>query len=314
MWVPTLSLRARSTAAGAPVSRRGWILFAAMGVIWGVPYLLIKVAVDDLRPGTLVFVRTTIGALLLVPLAAGRGALRPLLARWRWLLVYTLVEVTVPWFLLSDAETRLSSSLAGLLVSAVPLMGALLVMAVGGDDRLGPRRIAGLLVGVGGVAALLGLDVGGGNLGAVAEIGVVTVGYAVGPMIIARQLRGLPAMGVVGASLGVSALAWAPYGLLHLPSSLPSARVGLSIVALGVVCTAIAFLVFFALIGEVGPARATVITYVNPAVAVALGVTVLGEPFTRGTAVGFVLILAGCFLATSRSRDQAPVLRGTVSA
>ena len=286
------------------MSRRGLVLFIAMGVIWGIPYLLIKVAVADLGPGTLVFLRTGIGALLLVPVAAQRGALRPLLGAWRWVLLYTAVEVAIPWLLISDAETRLSSSLSGLLVACVPLIGALLALLTGADERLSPQRVAGLLIGMGGVAVLLGLDVGRGDLGAVGEIGLVTVGYAVGALLIGR-LGHLPAIGVVGASLGVSALAYAPYGLSHLPASVPSARVSLSVLALGVVCTALAFLVFFALISEVGPVRAMVITYVNPAVAVALGVLLLGEPFTGGTALGFVLILAGCFVATRRGR-RAP--------
>ncbi len=288
------------------MSRRGWALFGAMAVIWGVPYLLIKVAVDDLGPGTLVFVRTGIGALLLIPVAASRDALRPLLPRWRIVLAYTVVEVAIPWFLLSDAERHLSSSLAGLLVSAVPLVGAVLALVTLGE-RLSGGRVVGLLVGLAGVGILLGFDVGRGDLGAVAEIALVTVGYAVGPMLIATRLRDLPAIGVVTASLAVTALAYSPFGITHLPASWPSTRVLVAIAVLSVLCTSLAFLVFFALIAEVGPARATVITYVNPAVAVALGVSLLGEPFTAGTAAGFALILGGCFLATRRGGRVAEV-------
>jgi drug/metabolite transporter (DMT)-like permease len=289
-----------------------------MCVIWGIPYLLIKVAVDSLSPVTLVFVRTGVGALLLVPVAALRGELAPLLPRWRALLVYTVVEIALPWFLLSDAERHLTSSLSGLLVAAVPLIGAVLSLLTGGDEPIGLKRIAGLVVGLGGVAVLLGFDVGGGDIGAVAEIGLVTVGYATGPLLIARQLRGLPVTGVVAASLAIGAVGYAPLGLTHLPPSMPSTRVVLAVAALAVVCTAIAFLVFFALIAEVGPVRATVITYVNPAVAVALGVAILGEPFTAATAMGFVLILVGSYLATragesrttaeAEPRAHAPVL------
>jgi drug/metabolite transporter (DMT)-like permease len=283
------------------VSRRGLLLFAAMGVIWGIPYLLIKVAVDDLSPAMLVFLRTSVGALMLVPIAAVRGNLRPLLPRWRPLLVYTVIEIAVPWLLLSDAETRLSSSLSGLLVAAVPLIAVLLSRLSGGDEQFGLKRITGLFVGLVGVAVLLGFDVRGGDLGAVGEIGLVTVGYAIGPLLIVRALRDLPAMGVVAASLGLSAIAYAPYALTHVPSHAPSARVIFAVAALGIVCTALAFLLFFALIDEVGPVRATVITYVNPAVAVILGVAILGEPFTAGTGIGFALILLGSFLATRRS-------------
>jgi drug/metabolite transporter (DMT)-like permease len=283
------------------VTRRGWLLFAAMGVIWGVPYLLIKVAVADLSPASLVLLRTATGALVLLPIAAARGSIRPLRPHWRWVLLYTVVEVAVPWMLLSDAERHISSSLAGLLIAAVPFIGALLALVTGGEDRLDTRRLAGLLVGFVGVAALVGFDLSGGNLGAVGEIAVVTVGYALGPMIIARRLRGIPAVGVVTASLVLTAIGYAPVGVLQLPTHAPSAQVILAVAGLGVVCTAVAFLLFFALIAEVGPVRATVITYVNPAVALALGVAVLGEPFTVGTGAGFVLIVLGSFLATSRT-------------
>jgi drug/metabolite transporter (DMT)-like permease len=283
------------------MTRRGWLLFALMGVIWGVPYLLIKVAVADLSPASLVFLRTATGALLLLPVAATRGTIAPLRTHWRWVLVYTVVEVAVPWMLLSDAERHISSSLAGLLIAAVPFIGALLALVTGGEDRLDSRRVGGLLVGFVGVATLVGFDLSGGNLGAVGEIALVTIGYALGPMIIARRLRGVPAVGVVTASLVLTAIAYTPIGVLQLPTHAPSLQVVLSVAGLGLVCTAVAFLLFFALIAEVGPVRATVITYVNPAVALALGIAVLGERFTAGTGVGFVLILLGSFLATRRT-------------
>ncbi|HZS13810.1 MAG TPA: DMT family transporter [Candidatus Dormibacteraeota bacterium] len=287
------------------MTRRGWLLFAAMCVIWGIPYLLIKVAVADVTPVALVFLRTAMGALLLVPIAAARGYLKPLQPHWRVLLVYTVVEIAVPWVLLSDAETKLSSSLSGLLVAAVPLIGAVIAAALG-QERLDLRRLAGLLVGLGGVAALLGLDVGSGDVRAVVEIGVVAVCYATGPIIIVRRLSRLPALGVVAVSLAIAAVAYAPAAALQLPRAMPGGNVLAAIALLGVVCTALAFVVFFALIAEVGPVRATVITYVNPAVAVLLGVTLLGERFTAGTAAGFVLILAGCALATRRTRERMP--------
>jgi drug/metabolite transporter (DMT)-like permease len=283
------------------VSRRGWLLFAAMCVIWGVPYLFIKVAVEYLSPVLLVFLRTAGGAALMLPVAAARGQLRPVLAHWRILLVYSAVEIAIPWLLLSDAETRLSSSLTGLLIAAVPLVGAVLTTVSGDDERLSTGRLVGLLVGVVGVAALLGFDVNGGDLGAVAEMAVVVVGYAIGPILIKRRLNTLPSMGVIASSLGVSALAYLPWAMASLPAAAPPARVVGSIAVLTVVCTAVAFLVFFALIVEVGPARATVFTYINPAVAVLLGVTVLSEPFTTGKAVGLPLVLAGSYLATRRT-------------
>lgn len=275
-----------------------------MAVIWGIPYLLIKVAVAELTPATLVLLRTAVAGLILVPLAAARGDIRPLLPRWRWIVAYTFVEVAAPWILLSDAERRLSSSLAGLLIAGVPLVGALLVWIIGGDDRPDLRRVLGLIVGFVGVALVVGLDVATDDLIAVGEVGLVVIGYALGPMIIARRLQGTPAVGVVAASLALTALAYAPIGIAQLPKTLPSTQVLLSVAILGIVCTALAFLLFFALIGEVGPIRATIITYFNPAVALVLGVLLLNEPFTVGIAVGFALIALGSFVATRRARGM----------
>ncbi len=287
------------------MTRRGWALFAAMAVIWGIPYLLIKIAVGELTPATLVLLRTAIGAALLLPVAAARGWLAPLFPYWRWVLAYTLVEVSLPWFLLSDAERHLSSSLTGLIIAAVPLIGAVLQQLTRGDDHLDGRRATGLLVGLTGVAILLGLNVTFSDLGAVAEVGLVALGYAAGPIIIARRLPHLPAVGVVAASLALTALVYAPLALPQLPRTWPSARALVALLILGVVCTALAFLLFFALIGEVGPVRATVITYFNPAVALLLGVALLHEPFTVGAVVGFSLILLGSVLATRRTSALA---------
>ena len=283
------------------MSRRGWVLFLAMGVIWGVPYLLIKVAVDVLTPASLVLLRTAVAAVILLPLALARGQLRPLLPKWRPLVAFTVAELAVPWFLLSNAERRLSSSLSGLLIAAVPLVGALLGWLTGGE-RLGVRRILGLAIGIGGVAALVGLDLGGGDVPALLQMAVVAIGYAVGPFILARYLTDVSGLGVIAAALSLTAIAYLPVGVAQLPAQWPSAKVIASVLTLSVLCTAIAFLVFFALIDEVGPVRATVITYVNPAVAVALGVILLGEPFTVGIAVGFALVLLGSVLATRRSQ------------
>jgi drug/metabolite transporter (DMT)-like permease len=285
------------------MTRRGALLFAAMCVIWGVPYLMIRVAVRELAPVTLVFLRTGLGALLLAPFAAWRGALRPLLRHAGPFVAYTLVEVAVPWVLLARAETKLSSSLSGLLIAAVPLVGAVVVGLTGARERQGRRRWLGLLVGVGGVAALVGLDVGQIDAVAVAEIGCVAVCYAVGPIILARRLADVPALGVVAGSLLLTALLYAPFAAARWPSTMPSAHVLESVVGLAVVCTALAFLVFLALIGEVGPVRATVITYVNPAVAAVLGVTILSEHLTAGMLGGFALILVGCVLATGRGPE-----------
>jgi drug/metabolite transporter (DMT)-like permease len=281
------------------MSRRSWLLFAALCVIWGIPYLLIRVAVRDVSPGSLVFARTAIGALLLAPIAISRGALRPVLRCWRPLLAYSAIEVAIPWLLLSDAEIKLTSSLTGLLVAAVPLVGVLVARAQGSDDRVDLARGIGLLLGIGGVVALLGLDVSGVRVGPLAEMAVVVIAYAVGPAIFSRYLAEVPGIGVVVLSLTLTALVYLPFSVADPPSHLP-ANVVWSVIGLATICTALAFVVFFELISAIGPARATVITYVNPAVALLLGVVLLGEKFTVGIAVGFPMILAGSVLAARR--------------
>ncbi|HET8568641.1 MAG TPA: DMT family transporter [Candidatus Limnocylindria bacterium] len=284
------------------MTSRGWLLFAAMAVIWGIPYLFIKIAVAELTPAALVFLRTVLGAALLLPLAAARGDLGALRRYWRPLLVYTFVEVAAPWLLLADAERRISSSLAGLLIAGVPLVGALLAWLGAQHDRPDARRTLGLVVGLAGVALVVGLDVKADDLGAVVEVGLVAVGYAVGAMIIGRQLRAAPTVAVIAASLAITALAYAPFAIPQLPSEMPSGRAILSVAVLGAICTALAFVLFFALIGEVGANRATVITYFNPVVALVLGVAVLAEPLTVAMGAGLALIVAGSYVATRRSR------------
>jgi drug/metabolite transporter (DMT)-like permease len=233
-----------------------------------------------------------------MPLALLRGHIRPLLAHWRAFVAYTVIEVTIPWLFLARAETRISSSLAGLLVAAVPLVGVTVVTLSGNNEWRGGRRLAGLAIGMLGVAAIVGVDVHSTGVVPILEMAVVVVCYGTGPLIITRWLSGVPALGVVAASLALSALIYLPFALAQWPSTTPSAHVLESVLGLALICTALAFLIFFALIAEVGPVRATVITYVNPAVAAVVGVAVLGEHLTAGMIVGFLLVLAGAFLAT----------------
>ena len=287
------------------MSRRGLVLFVAMCVIWGIPYLLIKVTLRGLGPVDLVFVRFLLGAVLLVPIALTRVQVRSILRRWRWIVAYTIIEMGVPWVLLSDAEVRISSSLSALLVSTVPLIGVVIGVVTRSGERHGWRRILGLCIGLVGVGVLVGFDVSSSTFGAIGEVMVVAICYATGPYIINRKLSDLPALGVIAGSLLLAAVAYAPAALVQLPHAWPSGQVIAAVLALGIVCTAMAFLLFFALIAEVGPVRATVITYVNPAVAVTLGVVLLHEPLTGGIAVGFALILAGSVLAARAAPDRA---------
>ena len=281
------------------MTRRGWLLFAALSILWGIPYLMIRVAVGVFDPVVVAFGRTFLGALLLLPVALHRKALVPVFRRWRGLLLYSAVEIIGPWWLLGHAETRLTSSTAGLLVAMVPLFAAVL-LTVTGHDRFSRRRIVGLVVGFGGVAALVGLDLDLSDLGAVFSVVLVAIGYAFGAYIIGHVLNDLPPIGVIVGSLIVSATVYLPFAIWLRPDHVTAPAV-LSVIGLAVLCTAVAFLVLFALVAEAGAGRATVITYVNPAVAIVLGIVVLGEPMTIGMAIGFPLVIVGAILATSRS-------------
>jgi len=286
------------------MTRRGLVLFAAMSVIWGVPYLLILVAVEEISPAVLVLARTSIAAAILLPIAAARDELRAVLPYWPGVLAFAFVEIAVPWVLLGAAEQEISSSLTALLISAVPLIGAVIARLSGTRDRLGVQSGLGLLVGLAGVAAIVGVNAEGATPAPVVAVFLVALCYAVGPVILQRHLSHLPALGVITASLTVTAVAYVPFAVLSWPPRMPSAEVFGSVVGLAVVCTAVAFLLFFALIEEVGPVRATVITYVNPAVAAVLGVALLDEELTAAMAAGFVLVLGGSFLATRPPRTR----------
>jgi drug/metabolite transporter (DMT)-like permease len=288
------------------VSRRGWLMFAAMSVIWGIPYLLIKVAVGGVPVPVLVLARVAIGAALLLPIAIRRRQLAVLLPRWRWLVLFAFVEIIVPWLLLSQAETRLSSSLSGLLIASVPILVAVLARFTGGTDRLSAVRWAGLLVGLAGVGLLVGPGTPSGDAGSVGEVLLVALCYATGPLIVSRRLADLPPLAMTAACLAFASVLYAPLAALTWPAALPSAKVLAAIAGLAVVCTAVAFLIFFALIAEVGPARASVITYVNPAIAVTGGVWLLGERLTPAMVAAFALILGGSVLATRPGQRAGP--------
>jgi drug/metabolite transporter (DMT)-like permease len=288
------------------LSGRGWVLFALMGVLWGIPYLMIKVAVEGVSVPMVVFARTVIGAAILLPLALRAGRPTWLRERWRPLLAFAVIEIMIPWGLLSDAEQHITSSMTGLLIAATPIVAVLVGRLTGDAERLGAARWAGLAIGLAGVAVLAAPAMGDGSPWAIVEVLLVAVCYATAPIIAARRLADVPALPMTAVCLGGAALVYAPPAVLTWPQTLPDGRVLAALAGLAVLCTALAFLVFFALIREVGPSRALVFTYVNPAVAVTAGVLVLGEPLTATILVSFVLILAGSVLATApRTRQPA---------
>jgi drug/metabolite transporter (DMT)-like permease len=282
------------------VTPRGWILFAVMSVAWGVPYLFIKVAVDELSPSLVAWSRLALAAVVLLPIAWRLGALRGVWGRWRVLLVFAIVEMAIPWPLIGYGEVHISSSLTAILIAAVPLFVALLALRFDHSERPTRTRLVGLLIGLAGVIALVGIDVGGRHDALVGALAVLVAAfcYAIGPMIVSWKLADVDPLGPVAASLGLATVLTTPLALASLPDKAPSGDALASIAVLGLVCSALAFLLFFRLIAEIGPGRATVITYVNPVVALALGVAVLDESVTTGVVVGLLLILAGSWLST----------------
>jgi drug/metabolite transporter (DMT)-like permease len=285
------------------VNRRATLLFAALGVAWGIPYLLIKIAVREVSPEMLVLVRTGLAALLLLPLALWRrqaGAV--VLRHWPALLAFAIVEVCIPWVFLGRAELELPSSTTGLLVSAVPIVGVAIAYFTGRAEPLGRIGWLGIALGCAGVAALVGVDVGGSKLSAVAEVGIVVVCYATGPVIMTRFLAGLPSLAVIALAMTAAAVLYVPIVTITggWPSATPSSETIASLLTLAAVCTAVAFLLLFALVDELGPVRATTITYVNPAVAMLAGAIFLSEAVTVWKLLGLVLVLLGSYFVTKR--------------
>jgi drug/metabolite transporter (DMT)-like permease len=288
------------------VTRRGWLLFLSLSVIWGLPYLFIKVAVEELSPVVVVFGRTALGAVVLLPIAAARGALRPLRPYLPWVTVFALVEMAGPFVLIGWAETRISSSVAALLVAGVPLVTTTIATFTGIELSFTRRRALGLAVGLGGVVALVGLDLRGGQLLAVAAMALAVIGYSTAPLVAAVQLAKAPNLGIAAVSLAITAVVYAPFALVTWPSASVSVDAWASVGVLGLVCSALAFVVFFACIDEIGPTRTAVNTYLNPAVAIILGVIVLSEPLTTGMLLGFPLVIIGSYLATRSGRPRLP--------
>lgn len=289
------------------MSRRALVLFLILAAAWGVPYFFIKVAVAEVTPATIVLARTLIGAVILVPLAWWRGELLPAFREWRWVLVFAVIEMMVAWWLLSSAETHVSSAFTGIMMAAVPLVGTLIARVRGDRTVTHSSRLLGLAIGTTGVAALWGLDLLEGHISVSALLMLLTVAvcYAVAPAISAEKLAHVPGLGVAALSIAMVAVVYAVPGLVQLQGRTVSSGTALSLVGLGVISTALAFAIFFPLIAEIGPVRMTLVTYLNPAVALILGVLLLDEPFTVGIAIGFPLVLLGSWLA---GRTHTPVV------
>jgi drug/metabolite transporter (DMT)-like permease len=276
-------------------------MFATMSLLWGIPYLFIKVAVDEgLSPAFVSWSRVVLAAVVLCALAQRARLLHGLRGRGRWLLAYAVFEITVPFPLIAWGEQRIDSSLAAIIIAAAPLLVAVLAIRFDPSERVTGIRLGGLLIGFAGVVALVGIDVAGRSeelLGALAVL-LAALGYAAGPMTLRRHLSDLDPRATMGVSLAIAAVLLTPLTAVTLPGEPPSTEAIVSVVVLGLLCTAAAFVVFGGLIAEVGAGKALVITYVNPVVALALGVAVLDERPGVGAIAGLLLILAGSWLAT----------------
>jgi len=288
------------------VTKRGWLLFAAMAVIWGVPYFFIRVAVKQLAPPVVVFGRTSLAAVVLVLLARRADAIRPALRHWRYVLAFAVIEMAIPWILLTTAEQHLASGLTALIVASVPIVGAIVAFLLGDRSALRPIRVVGIVLGLSGVGLLVGRDLSTKNAPpwwSIAEVLIVCVCYATAPFIADRKLDGVPSLGVIAVSLSTVAIVYAPIAAFSLPKKWPSVNASLAVLGLAFICTGLAFIVFFRLIAEIGPTRAGLITFANPVVAIALGALFLDEMITAATVAGFVLVIAGCWLATRPPPD-----------
>lgn len=283
------------------MSARAWAIFGAVSVLWGIPYLFIKVAVDDgVPPAFLAWVRVILAAALLLAFAWRAGTLATLRGRWRWLAMFAVAEITIPFPLIAAGEQHVASSLAAIVIATAPLFVALLAIRFDATERVNGRRLAGLLIGLAGVVALVGIDVAGNGdelLGALAIL-VAAFCYAVGPMVLKRHLAELDQRASMGAALAIAAVLLTPAVALDPPSAPIPGEAIAALIVLGLLCTAAAFVLYGMLIAEVGAGRALVVTYINPVVAVALGVAILGERPGAGAIAGLLLILAGSWLST----------------
>jgi drug/metabolite transporter (DMT)-like permease len=281
------------------VSRRSWILFALLSSFWGASYLFIKIGLRDLSPPMIVFARTALAAMVLLPIAARLGVLRRVLKRPGAVVVLALVQVAGPFILITVGEQHIASSLTGILVASAPIFTALLAVWVDREERSHGLALAGVMIGMVGVGLLLGVDTGGGTAALLGGLMVVLAGfgYAVGGFYLKRRLSDLPPVGVGAGTMVVSALVTAPVGLASAPAAAPGAGPAAAIAALGVVGTGLSFWIFYTLISTVGPAKASLVAYVAPGFAVIYGVALLGERFTLATLAGLVLIVGGSWLA-----------------
>lgn len=294
------------------MSRRAWGAFAAVSVLWGLPYLFVKIAVDGgMPPLVLAWSRVALAAAVLLALAWRAGTLPTLRGRRLPLVAFAVAEVAIPFPMIAFGEQHIASSTAAIVISTVPLLIAVLGLRFEPHERVGGSRLLGILIGLVGVAALVGLDVSGhaDELLGVGAVMIAACGYATGPLILKAKLADLDPTATMAGALTVAALVLAPFAAFTLPGDAPSGGAFASVVVLGLLCTALAMVLMAILIADAGPSRASIITYINPVIALALGIAFLGESPGPGSLVGLALILVGSWLSTRAPRpiEQAPI-------
>ena len=278
---------------------RAWTLLLVLAALWGSSYLFIKVALEDLSPAMIVFSRTALAALILLPFALATGALAGLRGRSRAVVALAFVQIAAPFVLITLGERYISSSLTGILIASAPIFTALLAPFLDDAERSAGMRLVGVAVGIVGVAVLLGFDSGDGPLALAGGLMVVLAGacYALAGFYFKRRFADVAPVGAVTVAMVAVAAMLAVPAALSAPASLPQATTLGALAALGVGGTGIAFVIFYTLLGTVGPARTSLVAYIAPGFAVVYGVTLLGESFTLATLIGLALIIGGSWLA-----------------
>jgi drug/metabolite transporter (DMT)-like permease len=283
------------------VDRRSWLWLLLLASIWGASYMLIKIGLRDMSPEMVAFARIALAAVVLMPIAAAQGALSGLRGRLGVIAAVGAVQVACPFLLISLGEQHIASALAGILVATTPIFTALLAIRLDHEERSEGLRLVGVGAGVAGVALLFGFDLGGSSAALLGGLAVVlaSVGYSVGSFVVKHRLSDARPLGVVATVMAASALMLLIPAIATAPASGPGLGPIAAVVALGVFGTGVAFVIFYLLIGTVGPARTMIVSYVAPGFAVVYGATLLGESISVATLVGLALIVGGSWLAIS---------------
>ena len=287
---------------------RDWFIFLIAGFLWGIPYLFISIAVDELSPAVIVFVRVTIGDLILGSVTLAQKTLAPEIRHWKIIFLYAVGELIGPWFLITNAQEKLSSGLTSLLVCTTPIWATVFAYLYGDKTVWERKRIAGLGVGFTGVIFLVGLETFSdmSNGLAIGEVLLASIGYAWAVNMVVKKLPSADLLAINAVAMAITAVVYFPFAISNLPTTAPSGKAIASLIVLGVFCTGGGFITFFMVLRKIGPARASLVTYVNVLIAVLLGVIVLSEPLTIGIVIGLPLVLAGSFLA-SRKHESAVI-------